>query len=620
MIQEARRSLAARTQDLAFFALFLTYVWAGVDPRLIYQWQAPVFSTIPGFLSEFLTYPGGAADYLYRLLAQACASRAWGAIVLTAQVAVVTALTEMYFKTLAGRALPLVRFAPAALLLYHLNLYQDRTPIALALILGLAPAILFVHLSRRWSNEAALAAAYLVLLAAAYYLGGMAIVFFAPAAALAQIARRPRLPLWLAYLILAAALPVAVEAFRLMYVPASARGWFVYPDPRPAVVCWALYVFYAMGAAILLLRRPARSRPERRGRRGRGGRRLAPALATALLLLGLCSVAAVSYRLNTQQRLLGTLDYAMASANWPAVIDVSARLASGDFNLLSRYEINLALHEMNRLGDDMFRFPQAAPLLLEPRITTFLPYMIQLTDMCLHLGRVNEAEHFASEARVAAQSDPRLCRLMARINMVKGETAAARKFLTVLSYDLVDGPWARQRLRELDRDPQLAADSEVQLLRRRMLRKDDMLPVWQRADKASADMERLLVDQLEQDPSNRMAFEFLMGDYLLTRNMAAIHALMPRIAAMSGPAYIGPGGERRTPRHYQEAMAIYADATGTAVNIEGFEIQPETIRGAAAFRAILSQFRTRETAMQAAWNGFRDTYFFYFAFGPGAYR
>jgi hypothetical protein len=237
---------------------------------------------------------------------------------------------------------------------------------------------------------------------------------------------------------------------------------------------------------------------------------------------------------------------------------------------------------------------------------------------------VNDAERFGSEAMVLGGSlggsDPRVYRLMARVNMVKGQAAVARKFLTVLEYDVGSGPWARQRLRELDRDPQLAGDREVQLLRRRMLRSDDMLPISQSAGAPKDNVERLLLDQLEQDPSNRMAFEFLMGGYLLARSMEAISALMPGIKDMTGPAYIGPDGKRRTPMHYQEAMAIYSGTTGRQVDIEGFEIEPETFQRGAAFRQILAQAPTKEAAMQAAWDSFRHTYFFYFAFGAGDYR
>jgi hypothetical protein len=207
-------------RDVAFFAAFAMYAWAGIDTRLIYHWQGPVFTTIPRFLSEFLKYPGGPADYLQALIAQAYAWQSWGAIALT-----------------------------AALLLYHINLYYDRTPIMLSLLLGLALAILFVHLSRRWRSELALLGASVAMLVAAYCLAGMAIVFFAPAAAIAHIARRRRPPLWIVPLLLAVALPAAVEMFRLVNVPVSARYWFLDSDVRREAVYWGLYLFYAVSAA-----------------------------------------------------------------------------------------------------------------------------------------------------------------------------------------------------------------------------------------------------------------------------------------------------------------------------------------------------------------------------------
>ena len=604
--------------DAVFLAACLAYICVGIDPRLIYHCQRPIFYTSPGFLDEFLRYPGGPADYLYALVAQAYAFAGWGAIVLTAQVAAVAALTEVYFTTLAGRALPLVRYVPALLLLSEVNLYYDRTPMALALLLGLALAILFVRLSRQWSNWAALLAAFAAMLLAAYYLAGMAIVFFAPAAAMVLIARRPtRLP-GIACLLLAVVLPAAA--------PASARGWFTNADLRRVVVWWGLYGFYALGTA-MVLRGAAGTRERAVAARNRGPRparprkwRLAAGLATALPLLALGSVAAVSYHLNGHDRNLAALDYHCSREDWPAVIDASRRIESGDFNSLTRYQVNLALYEMNRLGDDMFRFPQAGSLLPELRTDRVLPHMLRITDLCLRLGRVDDAERFGGETMVLGKYDPRIYRLMAEVNLVKGQTGVARKFLTALSYEVGSAAWARQRLREMDRDPQLDGDADVQLLRRRMLRTDDVLPVWQRAGKPAGDMERLLLDQLDQDPSNRMAFEFLIGSYLVARDVPAIVAAMPRIKDISGPAYIGPDGRRRTPRHFQEAMAMYAGSTGQPVIIEGLDIQPETMARMAVFKRIMDQSPTREAAREAAWSNFRDSYFFYFVFGPGDYR
>ena len=54
-----RRPTAQGRLDIAFFAMFLVYAWVGIDTRLIYHWEGPVFSTIPGFLNEQLKHPGG---------------------------------------------------------------------------------------------------------------------------------------------------------------------------------------------------------------------------------------------------------------------------------------------------------------------------------------------------------------------------------------------------------------------------------------------------------------------------------------------------------------------------------------------------------------------------------
>ncbi|MBZ5582206.1 MAG: DUF6057 family protein, partial [Acidobacteriia bacterium] len=520
---------AARMRDLAFFGVFLVYAWAGIDTRLIYHWQGPVFSTLPGFYRDFLAHPGGAAEYLYALIAQSYAFAGWGALAVAAQAAALAAVTQAYFKSAAGKALPLVCFVPPLLLLFDLNLYYDRTPLFVAVPAGLGAALGLVYLRRRWRSEAALLAA-----------AGIAVVFFVPGAAVGQIMRRPRRPVGIAYLALGAAAPLLAERF--LYVPISARTWFADTDVRRLAVLWGLYIIYAL-APVGRGFHPAAAPPGGAPDRSPAGRKPRPAMlgvARILLLLfplvALAGTAYGSYRLNARDRRLAALDYYSYREDWPAALETARGLRTGDFNTLVRYEVNLALHETDALGDDMLRFPQAPPILPDLHDDQFLPYMLKITDLCLRLGRVNEAEHYGSEAMVLGRSDPRVYRLMARVNLVKGQTAAARKFFNVLSHDLVEGHWARGFLSDMER-----SDPEIAEYRRRMLRTDDMIAVWQRGDKPSADTERLLLDQLEQDPSNRMAFEFLMGQYLLVRDMVSVHALMPRIKDMDGPAYRAAG-------------------------------------------------------------------------------
>jgi hypothetical protein len=562
-----RRPPAGWLPDGAFFAGFLAYAIIGLDTRLVFHWQSPVFYLTSEFFLPFLKYAGGVADWLYALAAQAFPSQVGGAMVLTAMAAASTALAGR-----CCRAVPVLRFIPSILLVYSLNVYSDRTPIAIALLLGLGAAVVF------FSRQAQPLWLALLLLAAAYYTGGMAAAMFAAATGGLLVARREY---WKAAAVAGAAL---IPVFGVE----TARHWV------DAVVPSLLCLFCAL-AGFLRGRPPA---PQRRWWAG-------------VALAGLAAVAVLAYRTNDRDRRLATLDYHTAHENWSQVLAAAEKLRTPDFNSLTRYEINLALHETHRLGDDMFRFPQSESTIPRLRTNTFLPYMLRVTDLLLRLGRANDAEHFGNEAMILGDGDSRVLRLLADVEIAKEQPEAARKYLTILSGEAASARWASARLDLIDNPVRLAADERFQALRRRNVRADDFIAVWQNPEKPDADVNRLLLDQLDADPSNRMAFEFLMGNYLLARDLAGARALMPRLPQT---------GTGRTPRHYQEAMAMYADAAGQPVAVDGFAIEPETLNRMAVFKRLMSQSAGRDAAMRAAWDRFRDSYFFYFVFGPGDYR
>jgi len=639
-----------------FFLAVFVYLRNGIDPRLIHHWQGPAFYTYLGFASQFLRYPGGVADYLYVLIAQCYAWRAWGALVLTAEIAAACALGALLVQRPHGKTRLLLALVPALFLLYHANLYYDGTPVRIALVIGLGCALAFKRLISSANRPAVWFGLFTVFLAASYYLGGMALVFFAPLAACtlwiraaANWPKGARILLCGAALAVAAGLPFAVERYRFLEVRWPAASWFWSSDMRRVVVFWGLYLWAAAVAGMSLRRvasgvsgGPAASdkagsaeaawgsakrraqRSEAAGGAGVGAvcrqaaARLGRYAFTALLLGALAGVMGYSYEAAGRDRRLAALDYFTWSEDWDAAVRTADTLRPGEFNTLSRYQVNLALHELGRMGDEMLRFPQNGGPLLEPQVNSFLPYMLHLTNMCLRLGRVNEAEHYGSEALVFSKTDPRVYRLLALTYLVKGQTEAARKFLTVLSDSPLDGRWAKRKLQALQQDPQLSGDEQVQRLRRRRLQTDDMLAVWQRANQSGPDIERLLLNLLERDPSNRMAFEFLMGYYLLNRDLQGFRNLAPRIAEMRGPGYLRPGGGRRTPRHYQEALVLFDEMSGSREQIAGVEIEPETVSRMARFRQVVARAGGKHAAMLEAREGFGDTYFYYYAFGSEA--
>ena len=78
----------------------------------------------------------------------------------------------------------------------------------------------------------------------------------------------------------------------------------------------------------------------------------------------------------------------------------------------------LALRRLDRLGDEMFRFPQQpeALLLTDPSAEP----VWQKFDTCLDLGLINQAENALVMCTEACTERPLLLHRLATINMVKG--------------------------------------------------------------------------------------------------------------------------------------------------------------------------------------------------------
>jgi hypothetical protein len=168
----------------------LVYALLGIDSKLLYDWQIPGFSTMPGFLAGFLTYPGGPIEYCARLLSQGYANVYLGALLITAQCAGLAVLTHTYIRLLIGRGIWFIGYIPAMLALCLINMYDHRLSLVLSILVGLLLACLFLLAVRRIRNGWLLLAVFVSMLLIGYYLADVAIVVFAPAAAIPQLWRR----------------------------------------------------------------------------------------------------------------------------------------------------------------------------------------------------------------------------------------------------------------------------------------------------------------------------------------------------------------------------------------------------------------------------------------------
>jgi hypothetical protein len=185
---------------------------------------------------------------------------------------------------------------------------------------------------------------------------------------------------------------------------------------------------------------------------------------------------------------------------------------------------------------------------------------------------------------------------LAIVNLAKGKVEAARIYLERLRKTLFFSGWAKDYLDRLAADPTLAADLQMQQLRARLLRKDSTVFFFAK--------EPMLSALVEQGGQNRMAFEYLMAWYMMTKQLGKFVQNLGRL-----PEF----GYTEIPPLYQEAALIHA--TKYPVPLGGFAISPAAQRRIEHFSSVFNKYgRDKDAAFSELARDYAGSYFFYFIY------
>ena len=609
-----------RLQVVVGSLAIVAYLGLRVDPSVFYEHGVyfPAFQYGAEFLQPFLSRPGGASRYIAAYLAQACANRWLGAGAFTALALLLGWGYGLYVRySLGKRALPWGALAVLATVLvwtrygFHLD---SITALALAVLgaaayahprLGALPPRLRAGLALAW-------------LAWAYWCGGGAafVGVLLGSAVEHQHRRQPRLA---ALLLLSGLLLPVVLGHLLLALPLhqAVTGLLPYSDTSRLQGGLSLCLLYAVAllpAFMLFLKPNASEAGERAGRRSAGARRLgwrrlSPRWQTVITASAAVALVAAAWPPYTARR-MAVMKHCRAR-QWQRVLTTAAKVPAEQFTIDVSYAVNLALYHTGRLGESMFAYPQG-PLSLNlgtafascPNRYCYAERPKAAFDhglANLEMGFANEAEHIAHEALEIYGRHPSILKQLVFANLVKGRVEAARTLLHALCQDPVARPWARAMLAALARGPEELLEGELVAGMRANLpsRQDRNAPLMT--------LEERCLGQLEENPGNRMAFEYLMAHYLITNNLDGFIQALPRAQTF---------GVASLPRHYQEAVLLYEAKTGGEVAPWSSQVHPEIRAQFRDFVAIVAPPGARPTPGQAlaAAGAFRHTYFHHHVF------
>ncbi|MCJ7729179.1 MAG: DUF6057 family protein, partial [Sedimentisphaerales bacterium] len=312
----------------------------------------------------------------------------------------------------------------------------------------------------------------------------------------------------------------------------------------------------------------------------------------APLLAVLAGVLVACFCHDARVKTMIAVDYYASNKMWRQVLEASARYPSNKF---VNHLVNRALYHTGRLADDMFVYEQQPGALMLSAEPSNLMILWKSFDTFIDLGHINSAEFELIFCIDAYGERPIVLKRLALINMVKGNIGTARVYLGALSRTLFDAEWARSYLAKIGRDPNMSEDKEIQQLR-------SMIPAIDR-DFASGN-ENMLLDLLDKNRRNRMAFEYLMGFYLLTGQFDKFAGNLNRLDDFE---------YGRIPRVYEEAILFCNFVRKTKIELRGHEISPESRERFIGFRNIyIGQYRTNDkAALKELARNYGDSYLFY---------
>ena len=616
--------------NLILFLFSTAYLLLVIEPRLVYRCfgtilpDAPTFVAGWPFLKDALGRPGGFVMYVCGFLSQGYYYSWLGTVIIVLSALSLCELSRRHLAAAGyARATVLASFPAVALVLIY-SRYKDPLPACLVVSLGLWCSLVFESVPLRRSAVRALV--YGARAAVVFWLGGAGGLFvFAFMVVIQGAFVRRDWPL------AALAVPASVaitwglaqyvflippQQALLLLTPASSTvtgGMKMFSR----VLVILLYAFVPLSALLLFLgkavflrsgpRRKKRSKPTRRKDARAAVRQktlsltlfkktVVTALPSVLMAVGLY----FSHDPMSKPFVLAH-DYSLRK-QWGKILELGGRLPEGRSNPFFSHDIIRALYHTGRLPHDMFNFPQTPHglLLTHEQKVSYLT-QAKLCDAFLELGLVNLAEKLASEILAAKDHSAMVIEKLAWINIIKGQGRTARIYLNALRRDLVYRGTAEALLGALDNG--FTPDQEAYIDRIRSCMHQEG-----HAGTGKDTVEQMLTGLLVRNPHNKMAFEYLMACYLLTGQVGKIAANMERL---------GDLGYQTMPIPYEEAVLIYIGSHGPNIDVNRFNIRPQTIQRYTRFVQLRNsmQPRNRHAVLRRLITEFGNSYFFYFTFG-----
>ncbi len=260
------------------------------------------------------------------------------------------------------------------------------------------------------------------------------------------------------------------------------------------------------------------------------------------------------------------------------------------------YFTNMALVQKGLLSEKLLDFYQPFSLGLIPPVTPEQNWQsIFVSNEVFYLiGDMNMAQHSAMLGNTFSpyQRSSRMMRRLVEINLVTGDSAAATKYLRILSKTLFHRVWAEKQLMML----QTGKAENWLIAKRRQITNADIL-------RKSNDYLSSLRFLAEQHPDNALAVDYLLCYLLMNKDLKNFRENYDRFCLNLN---------RKAPKVYAEALLAQLVASDASQDeVMKYNIDAKTIK---QFAEYTNEYDKSSGNNKALSGKFARTYWFYYHF------
>jgi hypothetical protein len=534
-----------------------------------------------------------------------------GALVATIQAWLMSVCFGCILKAVNLSHLYRLRFIPPILLLIIYTQYTYHFITTMAFLVTLVFVCLYLRITHSLTSNTSRLIIVLILSVILYTIAAGAYLLFAVLCAMYELLFRRQYLLGLLYLLSAAVIPY-VEGVLIFgvsiinaYSDLSPLSWKILSFDNRRKLIAIIYILYSLLPLIILA-----SGFWQIIQNSKITNHLNPLLTKMKfninspvlkwviesLVLFVIAFTAVFFSYDKEKKTVFVTDFYTYQRMWPQLLRAARRHPNNYFIV---HAVNKALYHTGRLSYDMFSWPQnPATLFLSTKKYEYAS--CKKTGIYLDIGLVNMAEKTLTDSLEGLGERPSILKGLALINMVKTNYDSARIYLGALSKTLFYDDWANNYLELLKSNPDLSKDQEIQRLRSVCMEKDYGFT-------SLKNIEVTLLQLLEKNRQNRMAFEYLMSWYLLNGRLDKFVQNLNRLDDF---------GFSQFPRLYEEAMLTYVVSVRKPVNLHGRQISAESRQRFDGFNQALNNYgKNKQAAFNKLAKDYWNSYFLYYVYG-----